>query len=58
MDRKILESNRLSFSTAQNVASALPLDEEQMQTLVSIIYSADLDFGHNNTAFKLIKTLF
>ena len=35
----ILESNGASFSTTQNVASALPLDEEQMQTL-SIIYAA------------------
>ena len=39
-DRKILESNEASFSTTQNVASALPLYEEQMQNLVSRIYAA------------------
>ena len=39
-DGKILESNGALFSTTQNVASALPLDEEQIQTLVSIIYAA------------------
>ena len=39
-DRKILESKEASFSTTQNVASALPLYEEQMQNLVSRIYAA------------------
>jgi len=57
VDGKILESNGASFSTTQNVASALPLDEEQMQTLVSIIYAAVSDFEHNNATFSLIKTL-
>ena len=56
-DVKILESNGASFSTTQNVASALPLEEEQMQTLVLIIYAAVSDFEHNNATFSSIKTL-
>ena len=36
-DKKILESNGVSFFTTQNVDSDLPLDEEQIQTLVLII---------------------
>ena len=58
VDRKILESNGVLFSTTQNVASDLPLDEEPMQTLVSVIYDAVSDSEHNNTTFSLIKTLF
>ena len=42
----------------QNVASALPLDEEQMQALVSRIYAAISYYDHNNTTFIFIKTLF
>ena len=56
-DGEILESNGLLFSTTQNVASDLPLDEEPMQTIVSVIYNAVSDFEHNNTTFSLIKTL-
>ena len=56
-DRKILESNGASFSTTQNVACALPIDEEQMQTLVLIIYATVSDFEHNNAALILIKNL-
>ena len=56
-DRKIMESNGTLFSTTQNVASSLPLDEEQMQTLVSIIYDSISDFDHNNATISLIKTL-
>ena len=36
-DGEVLESYWASYSKTQNVASALPLDEDQMQTLVSII---------------------
>ena len=36
----MLESNGASFSTTQNVASALPLDEEQTKNLVLTIYAA------------------
>ena len=57
VDGKILESNGALFSTTQNVASSLPLDEEQMKTLASIIYAAVLGFDHNNATFSLIKTL-
>ena len=56
-DGKILESNGASFSTTQNFARALPLDEEKMKTLVSIIYAAISDFEHNDAIFILIKTL-
>ena len=56
-DGKILESNEASFSTTQNVASDFPINEEQMQTPVSIIYAAVSDFEHNNAIFSLIKTL-
>ena len=34
MDGKILESNGALFSTTQNVASSLPIDEEPMQTIL------------------------
>ena len=48
-DSKILESNCALFSTTQSIASALPLDEEQIQTLVLIIYSAVSYFMHDNS---------
>ena len=57
VDAKVLESNGSYFSTTQNVTSALPLDEEPMQTLVSVIYASISDFEHNNTTFGLFKTL-
>ena len=57
-DGKILESNGASFSMTQNVSSDLPLDEEQMQTLVLIIYAAVSEFEHNNATFSLIKIIF
>ena len=56
-DGKILESNGALFSKTKNVASALPLDEDKMQTLVFIIYAAVSYFEHNNASFSLIKTL-
>ena len=56
-DGKILESNGASFSTTQHIASALPLDEEQMQTLVLMIYTSVSDFEHNNETFSLINTI-
>ena len=56
-DGKILESNGASFSTTSNFASALPLDEEPMQALVSIFNAAVSYFEHNNETFSLIKTL-
>ena len=56
-DGKILESNGASFSTTQNVARDLPLDEEQMQSLVLIIYTDVSNFEPNNAAFSLIDTL-
>ena len=56
-DGKILESNGALFSTTQNVASALLLDEEQMQTLVLIIYADVSYFEHNNATFSLIDNL-
>ena len=46
-----------SFSTNQNVASALLLDEDPMQTLVTIIYAAVSDFEHNNSTLSYIKTI-
>ena len=46
------------FSTTQNVAGAFPLDEEQIQTLVFIIYDAVSYFEYNNATFNLIKTLY
>ena len=39
-DGKILESNGASFSMTQNVGIAFPLYEEQILTLVSIIFSS------------------
>ena len=56
-DGKFLESNRSSCSTTQNVDSALPFGEEQIQTLVSIVYATVSDFENNNATFNLIKTL-
>ena len=54
---KILESNGASFSTTQNVASALTFDEEQMKNLVLIFYAAVSNFEHNNVIFSLINNL-
>ena len=54
---KILESNGASFYTTKNVASALPLDEEQMKNLVLIIYAAVSNFEHNNATLSLINTI-
>ena len=45
-DGEILESNEALFSTTQNIASDLPLDEEQMHTLVLIIFV--FKSGHRN----------
>ena len=56
-DSKILESNGALFSETQNVASDFPLDENQMQTHVSMVYDDVSDFYHNNATFSLIKTL-
>ena len=45
------------FLLLKFVASALPLYEEQMQTLVSIINAPVPEFEHNNATFSLIKTI-
>ena len=47
-DGKILESNEALFSTTQNVASALTLDEEQIQAFALIIYADVSGFEHNS----------